>query len=368
MHMRLRLFLWLAVFVMARSNSSAGEGWRAALPGWQYQWPRDHSVHRDFKTEWWYFTGNLRASDGRRFGYQITFFRQGLRPPGSPDVKSRFVSDALKFGHFAITDVKAGDFHFAQSMKRGAFGEAGFDDGNRIAWLGEWSLELAPDGAFLLRAAEAGRSLSLRLEDAKPRAVHGEGGISRKAEEDGHASHYYSATRMKSVGKLGVGGEEFAVEGESWFDHEWATNQLARGQSGWDWFSVQLDDGTELMIYQLRRKDGTIDPASSGSWIASDGSVRHLKRDDISLEPERIWKSPKTGGQYPIGWRIKVTSLGLDITVKTPVDAQELVLQPVVYWEGLIDVAGTRDGRAVKGHGYLELTGYAGALVGLSGP
>ena len=173
---------------------------------------------------------------------------------------------------------------------------------------------------------------------------------------------------MRSAGTLRIGGKDVAVEGESWFDHEWATNQLGRGQVGWDWFSVQLDDGSELMIYQIRRKDGTVDPASSGSWISADGSVRHLRKDEIELAPQRFWKSPKTGGNYPVAWSVKVPSLKLDLTVSTPLDAQELVLKPVVYWEGLIDIAGSREGRAVKGHGYLELTGYSGALVGLSGP
>ena len=359
---------WAYISALLIPCIAAGGDWRAAVPGWSYEWPRDHRVHTDFKTEWWYLTGNLRAADGRRFGYQLTFFRQGLRLPGSPEVKSRFVGDALKFGHFTITDLSAGEFHFSQSLKRGAFGEAGFADDHRLAWLGDWSLELAADGAFLARATDGARSLSLRLESSKPWAVHGEGGISRKAEEDGHASHYYSATRMRSAGTLRIGGKDVAVEGESWFDHEWATNQLGRGQVGWDWFSVQLDDGSELMIYQLRRNDGTVDRASSGSWISADGAVRHLRKDDIELTPQRFWKSPKTGGNYPLAWSVKVPSLKLELNVSTPLDAQELVLKPVVYWEGLIDIAGSREGRTVKGHGYLELTGYSGALVGLSGP
>ena len=355
---------WLTILALP---ALAGD-WQLALPGLAYEWPRDHALHREFKTEWWYFTGNLRAADGRRFGYQLTFFRQGLRPPGAPAVASRFVGDALKFGHFTITDVTAGEFHFTQTMKRGAFGEAGFAEGNRVAWLGDWALELAEDGAFVARATDGERELSLRLERAKPWAVHGEGGISNKAVEAGHASHYYSGTRLRSRGTLRIGGKELAVEGESWFDHEWASSPLASGQVGWDWFSVQLDDGSELMLYQLRRKDGTVDGASSGSWIAPDGTVTHLRREEIELKPTRQWKSTKTGGNYPIGWQVRVPSLRLDIAVSTPVENQELVLKPVVYWEGLIDIAGTRDGRAVKGHGYLELTGYAGAIVGLSGP
>ena len=343
--------------------------WRKAEPGWNYEWPRDHAAHRDFKTEWWYFTGNLRAADGRRFGYQVTFFRQGIRAPGErAAAKSRFVVDDLKFGHFTVTDVTAGAFHFSQQILRGAFGEAGFDDASRLAWLGDWSLSKGDDGTMKLRASEGGRVLELNLENTKPWAVHGEDGVSIKAAEPGHASHYYSATRMRSRGTLQIDGRTIPVEGESWFDHEWATNQLAPGQSGWDWFSVQFDDGTELMIYQLRKKDGTVDGASSGSFIDADGRVRHLRLDELQLKPTRFWQSPKTGGKYPVGWQLAVPSLGIAVEVTTPVDSQELALSPIAYWEGMIDVRGKRAGRPVSGHGYLELTGYAGDIVGLSAP
>ena len=346
--------------------------WRAAEPGWKFEWPRDHSLHSDFKTEWWYFTGNLRAADGRRFGYQVTFFRQGIRAPGvRAAAQSRFVVDDLKFGHFTITDVNAGEFHFSQQLMRGAFGEAGFGDlqkKERLAWLGEWSLTLEDDGAMQLRANDGARSLTLHLESAKPWVLHGDAGLSTKADVPGHASQYYSGTRMRSRGTLQIGAQQLAVEGESWFDHEWATNQLAPGQVGWDWFSVQLDDGTELMIYRLRKKDGSVDGASSGSFIAKDGSVRHLRAEELKLTPVKFWQSTKTSGRYPIAWRVEVPSLSLTLDVTTPVETQELALAPVAYWEGMIDVRGTRDVRAVNGHGYLELTGYAGAVVGLSAP
>jgi len=347
-------------------------GWRKAEPGWKYEWPRDHSAHRDFKTEWWYFTGSLRAADGRRFGYQVTFFRQGVRPPGNrPAARSRFVVDDLNFGHFTVTDVKAGHFFFSQQILRGAFGEAGFGDAqklDRLAWLGDWSLGIGDDGAMKLRANDGTRSLDLRLESAKPWAVHGEGSVSTKAAEPGHASHYYSGTRMRSRGTLQIDGREMPIEGESWFDHEWATNQLAPGQTGWDWFSVQLDDGTELMLYRMRKTDGSVDRASSGSFIAADGSVRHLRIDELRMTPTRFWQSEKTRGKYPVGWRVEVPVLELDLEVTTPVESQELALDPVTYWEGMIDVSGRRAGRGVSGHGYLELTGYAGSVVGLSVP
>ena len=361
---------FFACGVLARGEN--GVGWHRAEAGWNYDWPRDHSVHPDFKTEWWYFTGNLRTTDGRRFGYQATIFRQGMRAPGNlAPVQSRFIVDDMKFGHFTVTDVNAGRFFFSQQFVRGAFGEAGFGDmknDRQLAWLGDWTLALEKDGAMRLRASEGDRAIDLQLANTKPWAVHGEGGVSIKAQEPGHASQYYSGTRMRSRGTLRIEGREMIVEGESWFDHEWATNQLAPGQSGWDWFSVQMDDGTELMIYRLRRKDGGVDAASAGSFIGGDGKVRHLRLDEMRLTPTRIWESAKTHGRYPIGWRVEVPGLGIDLEVSTPVEQQELALEPVAYWEGMIDVRGRNAGHTVRGHGYLELTGYAGAVVGLSTP
>lgn len=366
----------LAVLLTFAANRSAvaqdSAGWRKAEPGWQFEWPRDHAVHPDFKTEWWYFTGNLRAADGRRFGYQLTFFRQGVRAPGNRvKAQSRFVLDDLHFGHFAITDIAGQRFHFAQRLLRGAFGEAGFggtEGDTRLAWLGDWSLKTDEKGAMHFHAKDGPRTLALELRSTKPWVLHGDAGWSVKADVPGHASQYYSGTRLASKGTLQIDGRSLEVEGESWFDHEWATNQLAPGQIGWDWFSVQLDDGTELMIYQLRKKDGSADGASSGSFIAADGSVRHLSASEIRLKPTKHWESPKTKGRYPVEWRVEIPGLRLSLDVTTPLQAQELALEPVAYWEGVIDVKGSRAGAALKGHGYLELTGYAGELVGLSSP
>ena len=345
--------------------------WLSAREGWQYEWPRDHSTHAGFKTEWWYFTGNLRTAEGKRFGYQLTFFRQGVRTPDASQVQSRFVVNDLKFGHFTVTDVDAKEFSFFQQLTRGAFGEAGFGDGlsePRLAWLGTWDLRLESDGSFRIQAHEANHALTLKLAPQKRWAAHGQNGVSRKAEEDDHASHYYSGTRLRSQGSLTSSGKTYAVEGESWFDHEWATNQLTPQQAGWDWFSLQFDDGTELMLYRLRRKDGTLDPASSGSFIAADGTVQHLQNPEIEVHPLKTWRSRKSEAEYPIRWNVRIPKLEIAVEVSTPVEHQELVLQPVTYWEGLVDVQGSRAGKALRGHGYVELTGYAGPIVGLSSP
>jgi predicted secreted hydrolase len=375
-------------FVFFVDSSSAGD-WRTALHGWQYEFPRDHSPHPEFKTEWWYFTGNLRAENGRRFGYQLTFFRQGIRAPAQRGgEQSRFITGDLKFAHFAVTDVANGRFHFEQSLSRGAFDEAGFAKAEtasatrRLAWINDWTLTMGEAGNWEIAARNSSAELRLGLTPAKPWAIHGTNGVSQKAAGEGHASHYYSGTRLLSRGRLTIDGRAFEVEGESWFDHEWATNQLTPEQVGWNWFSIQLDDQTELMLYQMRTRDGRgggardkrgpdlgehgIDPNSSGTFIARDGAARHLTRDDYTLKPTKFWTSKETGGRYPIAWEVSVPSLEIQLSVSTPVEKQELVLQPIAYWEGVIDIAGTRAGKSIRGHGYMELTGYAGELVGLS--
>ena len=340
--------------------------WQRALPGWSYTFPRDHGPHESFKTEWWYFTGNLAGPDGERFGYQLTFFRQGIRPPSARGgTTSRFVIDDLKFAHFAMSDPREGRFRAVQKTSRGAFGEAGFGMPGKLAWIENWSLTTTPDGTWHLEAADDDVVLSLDLRPEKSWAIHGKNGVSQKAAGEGHASHYYSGTRLKSSGRLVLGKREIAVTGTSWFDHEWASNSLTPEQIGWNWFSIHFNDGTELMLYQMRLRDGAIDPQSSGTFVAADGSTQHLDREAYSLTPTRWWTSKATGGRYPVAWRIEVPSLALRAEVTTPLDSQELVLSPVAYWEGMIDIRGQRAGKDLRGEGYLELTGYAGALVGL---
>jgi len=356
----------LLAIVFAVTAGASDSPWRLALPGWHYEFPRDHRDHPGFKTEWWYFTGNLRAVDGREFGYQLTFFRQGVIPPAErKSGVSRFITTDLKFAHFAISDISRDRFFFGQRLSRGAFGEAGFGDGSRLAWIEGCSLELRPDGAFHLVGHDGEKAIDLTLRGAKPPAIHGENGVSRKADGAGRASHYYSLTRLESGGSLTLGGETFAVNGSSWFDHEWASNQLGADQVGWDWFSLQFADGTELMLFQIRTKAGGRDRWSGGSWIAADGAVTRIENSDFMLEPAATWRSPATGARYPTRWRVRVPKLGLDVAVSARMDDQELRLKPVAYWEGAVAATGTRAGQAVSGRGYLEMTGYAGAVVGL---
>ena len=356
----------LAVLLPAPVHASAAE-WRQAKPGWQYDFPRDHHVHRDFKTEWWYFTGNL-FSGGRRFGYEVTFFREGVRPAGERDSQaSRFLVDDVKFAHFSVTDAAGRKFHFLEKTSRGAFGEAGFGEADEIAWIDSWKLRMTRGGAsFHIEADSAECGISLDLKPRKRPAIHGMDGVSAKASDASHASHYYSIPRLTSEGEVRVGAEKFEVHGESWFDHEWATNQLAPEEAGWNWLCVQWDDGSELMLYNMRLENGGIEPSSSGKIIAPDGATTHLASSDFAMQPMREWQSPKSKARYPVRWRVTIPMRGLDFTITPVLENQELYLGPLTYWEGAIDCAGRAGATQLKGRGYLELTGYAGALPGLS--
>ena len=363
---RLR-FAALGMTVLFTAACCLAGDWKLAEAGWRYEFPRDHSIHEEFKTEWWYFTGNLADSSGRRFGYQLTFFRHGIRHPAARDPEmSRFVVGDLKFSHFTVTDVAGRQFQFQQKTSRGAFGEAGFNDGERIAWIQSWTLRRDRDDVFHLSADMPDAAIELQLRGSKLPVIHGEDGISRKAASEGHASHYYSMTRLETSGEVRIGGRSFQVTGQSWFDHEWATNQLAPGQIGWDWLSVQFDDNTELMLYQMRLENGMSDPSSSGTIISPDGSSMHLTRASYTMKPTRFWKSKRTGAQYPIAWQVEVPGQRMELSVTTPVEDQELALLPLAYWEGAVEVEGTRDGKPLRGRGYLELTGYGAPLRELS--
>lgn len=337
--------------------------WQIAEPGWRYEFPHDHHLHEKFKTEWWYYTGNLTNERGRRFGYELTFFRQGIRPvtDGSGTI-SRFVVNDLKFAHFTVTDAAGKKFLFHEKVSRGSFGEAGFGADNRLAWIDSWNLKLNGDGSFDLAAEATDTAIQLHLLPQKQPVIHGQHGISQKAAGDGHASHYYSITRLATTGRLRAGNEDFTVTGESWFDHEWATNQLAPGQAGWNWVSVQVDDQSELMLYQMRLTNGGIDPISSGTLTRADGSSVALTSADFQMTPETFWQSEKTKANYPIGWRIAIPKEQLAFTLRPVMPNQELALDPLIYWEGAFDLEGTRGGKPIHGRGYLELTGYAGAL------
>lgn len=337
--------------------------WKTAEPGWRYEFPRDHHAHREFKTEWWYFTGNLFDGGGRRFGYELTFFRQGIQPIARRDPKaSRFLVDDLKFAHFAITNVASRKFQFDQKMSRGAFGEAGFDEGNRLAWIENWALTSSGNDDFDLAAATNFGALRLHLHAAKTPVIHGENGVSVKAAEATSASHYYSIPRFEASGEIILNGKPNAVHGETWFDHEWSSTALGKNEVGWDWLCLQGDDGSELMLYRMRLANGGVEPSSSGTWVAPDGVATHLRASDFQMTPTAFWKSSSNSAQYPIGWRIMLPAQRAEFTIRAALDDQELKLGAITYWEGAVDATGSRDDKPIKARGYLELTGYAGTL------
>jgi predicted secreted hydrolase len=333
-----------------------------AEAGYRFEFPRDHFSHPCFRTEWWYFTGNLSTAEGRRFGYQLTFFREAVdNPYPNP---SRWRVDDLYLAHFAISDLTGEEFFYTQRISRAGVGLAGADAASGRIWNGPWSAQV-PGDAWTLQAAEGKNAIEFEMITRKPPAIQGVGGISQKAEGEGNASHYYSLTRLETSGQLRFHGKTYTVSGWSWMDHEFSTSQLQPEQVGWDWVSLQMDDGTEWMLFELRRKDGSGDAHSAGSFIDEQGRVTHLAASDFEMTPLEEWVSPTTGARYPIRWRIRVPLRGLDLVITAAMQEQELITKEttgVDYWEGSIDAQGTRDGNPVQGQGYLEMTGYAGPL------
>ena len=333
-----------------------------------FVFPADHGPHPAFKAEWWYVTGNVRATDGsgRRFGVQFTVFRSALAPAADGAGRaSGWAARQLYMAHVAVGDVANERFYDAERFARGAAGLAGATAEPVAAWLGPVRLDAVGDAGgavpMRLRGEADGAAFDLTARPLKPVVLQGDRGLSQKGPGAGNASYYYAQTRMATTGTVTVGGEAVPVEGLTWLDREWSTSALSADQVGWDWFALHLDDGRDLMLYQLRRRDGTKDPLSKGSLVAPDGAKTPLDAVDYSLVPLTTWTSP-SGGRYPVRWRVRVPSAGIDAVVEATFEAQELDAT-VQYWEGAVDVAGS-----VAGVGFLEMTGYADALGGSARP
>jgi len=338
-------------------------GWKFAEPGRGVVLPGDHVSHPDYKVEWWYYTGNLETREGRRFGYQLTFFRVGVNRGAGGG--SRWALRDLYMAHFAVSDLSSGRFHAFDRLQRDGAGWAGAATDSYRVWNGQWSVTAAADGAHLLQARdpESGLAIDLRLTGTAHWVAHGDRGYSRKGRED--ASEYYSLPRLVTQGTLAVDGHTYDVSGASWMDHEFGSSVLEADQIGWDWFGLQLEDGRDLMLYQMRRRDGSRDPYSSGTLVSPDGQVVRLTRDDYTLEPRGTWRSPRTGAVYPIRWHVTIPGQQLAFDVQAAMPEQELYTPHstgVTYWEGAVDVAAGsgRSGGSVRGRGYMELTGYNG--------
>ncbi len=327
------------------------EGFKRANELREFKFPKDFGPHPEFQTEWWYYTGNLSSKDGRDFGYQLTFFRRALSPD-EIERESNWGTNQIYFAHFALADINSGKFYSSERWSRGAAGLAGSQSDPFRAWIDNWSIS-GDEKKIELKAIDGTVSIELNLESMKPIVLQGDKGLSQKSSEVGNASYYFSQTRINSSGTIVVDGQKFEVTGLSWLDREWSTSALGENQEGWDWFSIQLDDRREIMLYQLRLKNGGIDPFSSGSFIEKDGTVKHLNADDFEIVVLDTWKSPETGILYPSKWKVTIPEQDIELTVTPLLNNQELLLS-FNYWEGAVKVSG--DG--ISGKGYVELTGY----------
>ncbi len=324
----------------------------------------DHGPHFEYQTEWWYWTGHLADGAGRAYAFQFTIFRRGLSP-GPPPAGPGLRTNQVYFAHLAITD-EHGDRHvFAERWARGAAGLAAAAAQPFRVHVDDWEATgLDAAGAVRIRARHADFGLALELAPQKPPVLHGDRGLSPKSDEPGNASFYVSLTRMSAHGRIRLDGRELAVRGESWFDHEWSTSALGPDAEGWDWFSLQLDDGRELMFFVIRRRDGGIEPASGGTLVERDGTTRHLGPRDVLVQARAHWTSPGTGARYPASWTLRVPSERLELRLE-PLVADQEMRTSIVYWEGAVRVDGQAAERPVAGRGFVELSGYHAPMQGL---
>ena len=338
-------------------GSNADPAFARAIEPRAFVFPEDHGPHPEFRNDWWYVTGNLDNEDGERFVFELTIVRFALTPGMSPST-SAWRTNQVYIAHLAVTDADNERFYVAQRYSRGAVGLAGAQASPFRVWIDDWEMaEHAQADTWHLVANDEDFGIDLELRALKPPVLNGIDGLSQKSADPSNASYYYSITRLQTEGRLRIGENDYTVSGLSWLDREWSTSALADDQVGWDWFALQLDDGSELMIYGLRLQDGTRDPASAGTFVDANGVTAHLAYDDVEIRVLEEWSSPE-GGSYPSRWLLQVPRFGLKLNVSPVINDQEL-FTTVRYWEGAVDVTGEHDRRPVEGRGYVELTGYA---------
>ena len=374
--------MWLSIAMLcsislARAESPASEPpFKQAIEPRTLVFPQDHASHAGFQTEWWYVTGNLKDDSGREFGYQFTIFRRAISPRSATERGrgSGWAISDLYVGHLAISDIGGSQFISAEDHKRGVLDLAGATDVSENStkpirvWLGNWEmLRSESDKGWRIKAASGEIALNLALSETLPPVAHGrpgEEGLSHKGEKPGQASYYYSVPQLKTTGELSFKGREYKiVSGRSWMDHEFGSNQLSASQAGWDWFSVQLNDGSAFMLYGLRNVDGTIEPRSSGTWIDKTGKAAYVPISEVKMQRGRDWTSPVSNGKYTLEWRIELPKLGVVLDLKAAQDDQEVRaarFTGVSYYEGAIRVEGKVGAESVNGAGYLEITGAPG--------
>lgn len=341
---------------MTRPDTS---GFRKADTPREFVFPADHGPHEGYAVEWWYFTGNLQSDDGREFGYQFTLFRSAIQAD-RPALTSAWATNYAWMAHLAVSDISGQRFFADERFSREAIGIAGAQLSPWRVWLDDWQVSSDDADIHTMRvvAKNADVALDFTLDSRQTPVLQGDAGLSQKSAGVGNASYYYSLTRMPTTGTLRIGTETMRIQGNSWMDREWSTSALAADQIGWDWFALQFADGSDMMIYHLRRRDGTSDPFSAGSYRRANGEVVTLQSSDIEFVPQGSWQSPHTGAQYPAEWLITVAPLDMQFTVTPAMLDQELQVT-VRYWEGAVRVRGSHGDQPLAGVGYLEMTGYA---------
>lgn len=335
----------------------------ATVPG-AVRFPRDLGPHYDYQTEWWYYTGNLETADGRLFGYQLTFFRRALAPPGEGVAiadASSWRTTQVYMAHFAISDISNRGFYPAEKFSRQALGLAGASSEPYAVWLDDWYARESNNNSVQLFARTQNTVLDLTLTQTLPPILQGNAGLSVKGAQPGNASNYYSLVRQESRGTVSVNGDTFMVSGLSWKDHEYMTSALAPEDVGWDWFGLQFYNGTALMLFQIRQADGSVTRFSSGTFVAGDGGVIPLELSDFRIKTTDRWTSDQSGATYPIAWEIEIERIGLTLRGAALMANQELRLSRT-YWEGAVALEGRYQGMPISGRGYVEMTGYVQRL------
>ena len=344
-------------------NSLVQSGFVAADGSRPLSFPQDFGAHEDFRTEWWYYTGNLQTPDGRPFGFELTIFRVGLLPPTAEvPSTSKWYGRSIYFAHFALSDIQAGQFHAYERYSRPGPGLSGAEAEPYHVWLEDWNITERKPGTYRLQAEQEGIGLDLKLNDEMGVVLHGENGYSRKGKNPDNASYYFSQPRLQAKGSIQINGTQYPVSGLAWMDHEFSTSALDPDQIGWDWFSLQFDSGPALMLYQLRERDGKITDASSGTFVDGEGKPHPLKLSNFKISVKEGWRSPHTQAVYPAAWEIQLSQPDCLLQARPMMADQEVHFPAVTYWEGAVQFEGTCDGKAVGGNGYIELTGYAGKL------
>jgi predicted secreted hydrolase len=372
------LFIMLALTAMflageSEDNSSSGfisvssvmsgddtAGYERAFKPIKFQFPRDYFIHPGFRTEWWYFTGNLMDKAGRRYGFQFTIFRNSVS--SREDTLSGWESGEIYMLHIGLTDVSNGIFYSFEKFSRSGGGLAGFDSVRNTIFLENNFMSIDninPTGIgdrLSIYSAIGDTALSLSFISQKAIIPQGNNGLSQKSSAPGNASYYFSLTRLSASGYIRIGGKGIKVTGTAWMDREWSTSALAPDQAGWDWFALQMDNNSELMFYLLRNKDGSFDKSSSGVIIKPDGTKIPLDNTNCLIKVLDTYRT-HSGAVYPSKWELRVPSQGIDLTI-TPLIPDQEHRTSILYWEGAVSAKGFISGKPLTALGYVELTGY----------